>query len=191
MEVPFELCSWQSMVVFFAASIHLSRHLRKQKFTSTGLWIKIGGYFLSIFVFFFQGPLVVVVVMIDGSEKCKERERESWHYVPVKARLHMRFLMRYQIAWNRPCKPAAISWRFDCDLSPMFRTCSNFDAIYRRFDTSPTTRHTNRREIAGSSHLRDKSPLNRIKNRMSLCKRALNTFRRNFWENNPPPPLLE
>ena len=33
----------------------------------------------------------------------------------------------YRAIPNRPCKPAAISWRFDCDLSPLFRTCSNFD----------------------------------------------------------------
>ena len=51
----------------------------------------------------------------------------------------------YRTIPNRPCKPAAISWRFDCDLSPIFRTCSNFDAIYRPFDTF-------RREIAGSLH---------------------------------------
>lgn len=30
---------------------------------------------------------------------------------------------------NRACKLAAISWRFRGDLSPLFRACSNLDAI--------------------------------------------------------------
>jgi len=34
---------------------------------------------------------------------------------------------------NRPCKPAAISWRFVATKSLRFRTCPNFELIYCRF----------------------------------------------------------
>ena len=46
---------------------------------------------------------------------------------------------------NRPCKLAAISWRFVATKSPRFRTRSNFEAIYWAFFS---VRH----EIAASLH---------------------------------------
>ena len=51
---------------------------------------------------------------------------------------------------NRPCKLAAISWRFVATKSSRFRTRSNFEAIYWPFFFS--LRVTNRHEIAASLH---------------------------------------
>ena len=61
----------QLTFAFFAAVSHLSGSLRKQKFTSTDL--KGHGLGLVDFnpfcVFVFKGSLLVIVIMIDGSEK--------------------------------------------------------------------------------------------------------------------------
>ena len=51
---------------------------------------------------------------------------------------------------NRPCKLAAISWRFVATKLPRFRTRSNFEVIYWAFFFS--LRLTNRHEIAASLH---------------------------------------
>ena len=60
---------------FFAAINHLRGPLRKQKFTSTGskghgLWLVIGEFWSLFCVPVFQGSLLVIVIMIDGGEKC-------------------------------------------------------------------------------------------------------------------------
>ena len=66
----------QLTFAFSAAFNHLSDLLnRKQKFTSTdlkrhGLWFVIGGFRSVLCVSLFQGSLFVIVIMIDGSEKC-------------------------------------------------------------------------------------------------------------------------
>ena len=54
--------------VFFAAVNHLSRPLRKQKFTSMGskgcgLWFVIGGFRSSLCVSLFHGSLLVIVIV--------------------------------------------------------------------------------------------------------------------------------
>ena len=63
----------QLTFAFFAAVSHLTGSLRKQKFTSTylkghGLGFVIGG-FRPVLWFVFKGSLLVIVIMIDGSEK--------------------------------------------------------------------------------------------------------------------------
>ena len=59
---------------FFAAFSHLGGPLRKQKFTLTGskghdLWSVIGGFRSVFWVSLFQGSLLVIVIIIDGSDK--------------------------------------------------------------------------------------------------------------------------
>ena len=54
---------WKSRVSFFAAVNHLSARLCKHA------WVVIGRFLSILFVSFFQGRLVVIVIMIDGSEK--------------------------------------------------------------------------------------------------------------------------
>ena len=61
-------------IAFFAAVNHLNGPLRKQNFTLTGskgqgLWFVIGGFRSVLCVSVFQGSLLVIVIMIDGSEK--------------------------------------------------------------------------------------------------------------------------
>ena len=65
----------QLTIAFFAAVNHLNGPLyRKQNFTlkgskGHGLWLVIGGFRSVLCVSVFQGSLLVVVIMIDGSEK--------------------------------------------------------------------------------------------------------------------------
>ena len=64
----------QMMIAFFAAVNHLNGPLRKQNFTVTvskghGLWFVIGGLPCVLCVSVFQGSLLVIIIMIDGSEK--------------------------------------------------------------------------------------------------------------------------
>ena len=62
------------MFAFFAAVTHLSGPLREQQFTSTGsngpgqLFV-IGGLRSLLCVSLFQGSLLVILIMIDGSKK--------------------------------------------------------------------------------------------------------------------------
>ena len=61
----------QLVIAFFAAVNHLKGPLRKQNFTSTRSnrsWSVICDRWISI-RFVFQGSLLVIVIMIDGSEK--------------------------------------------------------------------------------------------------------------------------
>ena len=64
----------QLTIAFFAAVNHLNGLLRKQNFTLTGskghgLWFVIGGFRYVLCVSALQGSLLVIVIMIDGSEK--------------------------------------------------------------------------------------------------------------------------
>ena len=64
----------QLTIAFSAAVNHLNGPLRKQNFKLTGskghgLWFVIGGFRAILRVSVFQGSLLVIVVMIDGSEK--------------------------------------------------------------------------------------------------------------------------
>ena len=64
----------QLTIAFFAAVSHLNGPLRKQNFTLTGskgqgLWFVIGGFQSVLCVSVFQGSLLVIVIMIDSSEK--------------------------------------------------------------------------------------------------------------------------
>ena len=64
----------QLTIAFFAAVNHLNEPLRKQNFTLTGskgqgLWLVIGEFRSVLCVSVFQGSLLVIVIMIDGSEK--------------------------------------------------------------------------------------------------------------------------
>ena len=64
----------QPTIAFFAAVNHLNGPLRKQNFTLTGskgqgLWFVIGGFRSVLCVSVFQGSLLVIVIMIDGSDK--------------------------------------------------------------------------------------------------------------------------
>ena len=64
----------QLTIAFFAAVNHLNGPPRKQNFTLTGskgqgLWFVIGGFRSILCVFVFQGSLLVIVIMIDGSQK--------------------------------------------------------------------------------------------------------------------------
>ena len=61
-------------IAFFAAVNHLNGPLKKQNFTLTGskghrLWFVIGGFRSVLCVFVFQRSLLVIVIIIDGSEK--------------------------------------------------------------------------------------------------------------------------
>ena len=59
----------QLAFAFFAAVNHLSRPLKKQNFTLMDS--KGHGFFRSaLCVSVFQGSLLVIIIMIDGSEKC-------------------------------------------------------------------------------------------------------------------------
>ena len=65
----------QLLIAFFTAINHLNSPLRKQNFTLTGskghgLWIVIGGFRSILCVSVFQGSLLVIIIMIDDSEKC-------------------------------------------------------------------------------------------------------------------------
>ena len=69
----------QLTIAFFAAVNHLNGSLRKQSFPLTGskgqgLRFVIGGFRSVLCVSVFQGSLLVIVIMIDGSEK---RNREG------------------------------------------------------------------------------------------------------------------
>ena len=62
------------MFAFFAAVNHLSEPLRRHNFTETGskghgLGSVIGGFQSVWCVFVLQSSLLVIVIMIDGSEK--------------------------------------------------------------------------------------------------------------------------
>ena len=64
----------QLTIAFSAAVDHLNGPLRKQNFSLTGLkghglWLLIGGFRSVLWVSVFQGSLLVIVIMIDGSEK--------------------------------------------------------------------------------------------------------------------------
>ena len=64
----------QLTIAFFAAVNHLNGPLRKQNFTlmgskGQGLWFVIGGFRSVLCVSVFPGLLLVIVIMIDGSEK--------------------------------------------------------------------------------------------------------------------------
>ena len=64
----------QLTTAFFAAVNHLNGPLRKQDSTLMGskgqdLWFVIGGFWSVLCVSVFQGSLLVVIIMIDGSEK--------------------------------------------------------------------------------------------------------------------------
>ena len=64
----------QLTIAFFAAVNHLKGPLRKQNFTLTGskgrgLWFVIGAFRSVLCVSVFQGSLLVIVIMIDGSEQ--------------------------------------------------------------------------------------------------------------------------
>ena len=64
----------QLTIAFFAVVNHLNGPLRKQNFTLTGskgqgLRFVIGGFRSVLCVSVFQSLLLVVVIMIDGSEK--------------------------------------------------------------------------------------------------------------------------
>ena len=64
----------QLTIALFAADNHLNGPLRKQNFTLTGskghgFWFVIGGFRSVLCVSVFQGSLLVIVIMIDGSEK--------------------------------------------------------------------------------------------------------------------------
>ena len=61
-------------IAFFTAVNHLNGPLRKQNFTLTGskgqgLWFVIGGFRSFLCVSMFPGSFLVIVIMIDGSEK--------------------------------------------------------------------------------------------------------------------------
>ena len=65
---------FEFQIMFFAAVNHLNGPLRKQNFALTGskgqgLWFVIGGFRSVLCVSVFQGSLLVIVIMIDGSEK--------------------------------------------------------------------------------------------------------------------------
>ena len=64
----------QLSFAFFSAVNHLSGPLRKQNFTYSGskghgLWSVTGGFRSVLCVSVFRGSLLVIVIMIDGSEK--------------------------------------------------------------------------------------------------------------------------
>ena len=64
----------QLTIAFFAAVNHVNGPLREQNFTLTGskghgVWFVIGGFWSVLCVSVFQGSLLVIVIMIDGSEK--------------------------------------------------------------------------------------------------------------------------
>ena len=64
----------QLTIPFFAAINHLNRPLRKQNFTligskGQGLRFVIGGFRTVLCVSVFPGSLLVIVIMIDSSEK--------------------------------------------------------------------------------------------------------------------------
>ena len=66
----------QLTIAVFAAVNHLKGPFRKQNFTWTGskvhgLWFVIGGFCSVLCVSVFQGSLLLIVIMIDGSEKRK------------------------------------------------------------------------------------------------------------------------
>ena len=61
-------------IAFFTAVNHLNKPLRKQNFTLTGskghgLRFVIGGFRSVLCVSVFQGALLMIVIMIDGSEE--------------------------------------------------------------------------------------------------------------------------
>ena len=64
----------QMTIAFFSAVNHLNGPIRKQNFTLTGseghgLGFVIDGFRSVLCVSVFQGSLLVIVIMIDGSEK--------------------------------------------------------------------------------------------------------------------------
>ena len=64
----------QLTIALFAAVNHLKGPLRKQNFTLTGskdhgFLFVIGGFRSILCVSVFQGSFLVIVIMIDGSEK--------------------------------------------------------------------------------------------------------------------------
>ena len=64
----------QLTIAFFAAVNHLNRPVRTKNFTLTGskgqgLWFVNGGFWSVVCVSVFQGCLLVIVIMIDGSER--------------------------------------------------------------------------------------------------------------------------
>ena len=72
----------QLTIAFFAAVNHLNGPLRKQNFTLAGskghgLWFVIGGFRSVLCVSVFQGSLLVIVTVIDGSEK-RNYEGRFW-----------------------------------------------------------------------------------------------------------------
>ena len=61
-------------IVFFTAVNHLSRPLRKQNFTETGLkghglWSVIGGFWFVACFSVFHGSLLVIIIMIVSGKK--------------------------------------------------------------------------------------------------------------------------
>ena len=90
---------------FFAPVNHLNEPLRKQNFTQTGskghvLWSVIGGFRSVLCVSVLQGSLLVIVIMVDGSEK-RNREDSFWisHMSSIHKRIRFVNLMVHWYQW--------------------------------------------------------------------------------------------
>ena len=91
-------------IAFFAAVNHLNGPLRKQNFTLTGskghgLWFVIGWFWSILCVCVFQGSLLVIVIMIDGSEKRNYCEGAFWT-LEFTCLWKAQLMMQHMESWN-------------------------------------------------------------------------------------------
>ena len=91
----------QLTIAVFAAVNYLNEPLRKQNFTLTGskghgLWFVIGGIQSVLCVSVFQGSLLVIVIMIDGSEK-RDCEGGFWNF---RVRIFVKSAVRQEKTWK-------------------------------------------------------------------------------------------
>ena len=91
----------QLTIAFFAAVNHLNGPLRKQNFTLTGskghgLWFVIGGFQSVLCVSVFQGSSLVIVIMIDGSER-RDCEGGFWNF---RVRMFVKSAVRQEKTWK-------------------------------------------------------------------------------------------
>ena len=119
----------QLTITIFAAVNYLNEPLRKQNFILTGskghgLWFVIGGFQSVLCVSVFQGSLLVIVIMIDGSEK-RDCEGGFWNF---RVRIFGKSAVRQEKTWKDSKRRFSISppysWvlcSMDCLQLPFIR----------------------------------------------------------------------
>ena len=109
----------QLTIAFFAAVNHLNGPLRKQDSTLMGsksqdLWFVIGGFWSVLCVSVFQGSLLVVIIMIDGSENAIAK-------------------VVFELERSHVCEKSSNEYQFHLHLICNLHVCVHFYKALRQF----------------------------------------------------------